>query len=138
MSQARARRLTQWERQVHAHVLSMWAEVDAAMERPRTAARAHVGAVLHGHTAPERDAAQAHADRMMLTAGVERTACVWTGKALGAGSVPDARSEPPATWQTRPVESGEPAQYWQVRLYRGERQHRSVLRLSRCWLPSTT
>ena len=37
------------------------------MEWLRTAARAHVGAMLHGHTAPERDAAQAHADRMRLT-----------------------------------------------------------------------
>ena len=48
MSQARARRLTQLERQVHAHALPMWAEVDAAMEGLLTAARAYVDAVRHG------------------------------------------------------------------------------------------
>jgi hypothetical protein len=43
-----AHRLPRLEQQARAGDLVTWAEVDAAIERLRTAARAHVDAMLHG------------------------------------------------------------------------------------------
>src|SRR5207249_6282479 len=66
MNRILAHRLIKLERQARARELPTWAEVDTAVERLRTAARAHVDAVLHGHAAPGHDAAQTHADSAIV------------------------------------------------------------------------
>jgi hypothetical protein len=69
MSRALAHRLIKLARQACACDLPTWAEIDAAMERLRPAARAYVDAVLPGQDPPERDETQIHADSTMQIHG---------------------------------------------------------------------
>jgi hypothetical protein len=63
MTRPFAHRLMRLERQGRARALPSWIKVDAAMERLRTSARAHVEPALHGHVVPGRDEIKAHTDR---------------------------------------------------------------------------
>jgi hypothetical protein len=58
MHRTLAHRLTRLEQQVLTRDLSMWKEVDAALARLRTHARARVEAYLIGSNPPTRDTTQ--------------------------------------------------------------------------------